>query len=72
LRALELLASYPVVTAKRLAARLDPGGTHRDRTTRASGRLQEKTGYACNRVFVATEVLAIINRPFGDKPILHG
>jgi hypothetical protein len=64
-----------VVTAKRLAARLDvfdPGGTHRDRTTRASGRLEEKTGYARNRVFVATEVLAIIDRPFGDKPILHG
>lgn len=75
LRALELLASYPVVTAKRLAVRLDvsiPAALTAIEQLEQAGILPEKTGYARNRVFVATEVMAIINRPFGDKPILHG
>lgn len=36
----------------------------------AVGIVSERTGYAGNRVFAATEVLSIINRPFGVNPIL--
>jgi hypothetical protein len=32
--------------------------------------LQERTGYARNRVFAAPNALSIINRPFGEDPIL--
>lgn len=48
LRALELLASYPVVTAKRLAARLDvpiPAAPTAIEQLEQAGILQEKTGY---------------------------
>lgn len=33
------------------------------------GILKERTGYARNRVFAATEALTMINRPFGELPI---
>jgi hypothetical protein len=33
-----------------------------------AGILQERTTYRRNRVFVATEMLGIINRPFGELP----
>ena len=32
--------------------------------------LQERTGYRRNRVFVAPEILTIINRPFGTEPMV--
>jgi hypothetical protein len=32
--------------------------------------LVERTGYARNRVFTAPDALSIINRPFGEDPIL--
>jgi hypothetical protein len=32
--------------------------------------LKERTGYARNRVFTAPEALSVINRPFGEAPIL--
>lgn len=73
LRALDLLPEYPVLTIKRLAEIL--GVTIRaarlavDVLT-AHRILVERTGYARNRVFVAHEALSIINRPFGEDPIL--
>ncbi|MDH7973929.1 Fic family protein [Sphingomonas sp. AR_OL41] len=75
LRALDLVRNYPVITAKRLAQRLDvsiPAALTAIDQLIAAGILQERTGYSRNRVFVATEVLAILNRPFGTEPILHG
>lgn len=75
LRTLDILPNYPVITAKRLAARLDVSApaalTAIDQLVEAQV-LQERTGYSRNRVFVATEVLAVLNRPFGEMPILHG
>ena len=35
-----------------------------------AGILKEKTGYARNRVFTAPEALLVINRPFGEIPLL--
>lgn len=35
-----------------------------------AGVLEERTGYSRNRVYAATEVLGIINRPFGEEPLL--
>ncbi|MDB5723896.1 MAG: filamentation induced by cAMP protein Fic [Novosphingobium sp.] len=75
LRALAILPSYPVITAKSLAARLHisvPAAlTAIDQLTEA-GILRERTGYARNRIFVAPEVLSILNRPFGVAPVLEG
>jgi hypothetical protein len=34
--------------------------------------LSERTGYARNRVFASPEALSIINRPFGETPIVPG
>ncbi|WP_194456485.1 hypothetical protein [Bradyrhizobium sp. CCBAU 53421] len=34
------------------------------------GILAERTGYSRNRVYAATEALSIINRPFGEEPLL--
>lgn len=72
-RALEELPHYPVVTAKRLGELLDisPPQSHQaiSQLTEA-GILKERTGYARNRIYVAEEALAIINRPFGEEPIL--
>jgi Fic family protein len=74
-RALDLLPHYPVLTAPRLASLLT--------VTPAAARiaidqltevriLTEKTGYRTNRIFAASEVLTIINRPFGATPVLPG
>lgn len=30
----------------------------------------ERTGYARNRIFAADDVLNIVNRPFGEVPVL--
>ena len=72
-RALDELPHYPVVTAKRLGELLDvsPLQAHQAiaQLTEA-GILKERTGYARNRSYVAEEALAIINRPFGEEPIL--
>jgi hypothetical protein len=35
-----------------------------------AGILTERTGYRRHRIFVAREALSIINRPFGEEPIL--
>jgi Fic family protein len=72
LRALDELHNYPVVTAKRLGkllgispAQINQGIAQLE----DAGILQERTGYARNRVYAAPEALAIINRPFGEEPV---
>ena len=73
LRSLELLASYPVLTATRLANLLDvsfPAAMTAIDQLMDAGILQERTGYRRNRVFVAPDVLSVINRPFGEEPAL--
>jgi len=71
-RALPLLADYPVITARRLGERLrvSPPSAHGaiEQLVQA-GILHERTGYSRNRVFAATEVLGILNRPFGAEPV---
>lgn len=73
LRALNIVPEYPVLTIRRLAERLDvsiPAATTAIQNLVDSNILTERTGYARNRIFVATEALEIINRPFGEEPIL--
>ncbi|MFT3940307.1 Fic family protein [Rhodopseudomonas sp.] len=72
-RALDELPHYPVVTAKRLGELLaiSPPQAHQAiAQLEDAGILAERTGYARNRIFIATEALNIINRPFGEEPIL--
>ncbi|MCK1489195.1 Fic family protein [Bradyrhizobium sp. 180] len=73
LRTLDELHNYPVVTAKRLGQLLDVSPAQINQgiaQLQEAGILQERTGYARNRVYAAPEALAIINRPFGEEPIL--
>ena len=75
LRALDLLPQFPVVTANRLAQRLEvsaPQAMLAVSQLEEVGILRERTGYARNRVFVAAEALLIINHPFGEAPISVG
>lgn len=67
-----MLADYPVITAKRLSERLQVSAPS------AYGAIEqlvearivcERTGYSRNRVFAATKLLAILNRPFVAEPI---
>lgn len=72
LRLLEKLADHPVVTAKRLAERLNlsaPAVLTAIGQLEEVGILTERTGYRRNRIFAATEVLSILNRPFGSAPV---
>jgi Fic family protein len=72
-RALDELPHYPVITAKRLGELL---GISAPQVHQAIGQLEEasilreRTGYARNRIYAASEALTIINRPFGEAPIL--
>lgn len=73
LLALTLLPHYPVLTMKRLATLVDvsiPAATNAIGQLVEEGILNERTGYSRNRIFVATEALQIINRPFGAEPII--
>lgn len=73
LRALDLLPDYPVITAKRLGDRLGvsaPAANAAIAQLVEAGVLIERTGYRRNRVFVAQEVLQVLNRPFGAEPIV--
>lgn len=75
LRALDLLPHYPVLTVKRLASLLDitvPAASQAVEQLVENKILNERTGYARNRVFAAPDALSIINRPFGEDPILPG
>ncbi|MCC8975822.1 Fic family protein [Bradyrhizobium brasilense] len=72
-RALDELHNYPVVTAKRLGDLLEisPPQVHQAiAQLEEAGILQERTGYARNRVYAAYEAFSIINRPFGEEPLL--
>jgi hypothetical protein len=72
-RTLDLLPHYPVVTARRLGELLaiSPPQAHQAIEQLVGARiLTERTGYARDRVYAATEALSIINRPFGESPIL--
>jgi Fic family protein len=74
-RALDELPHYPVITAKRLGELL---GISAPQVHQAIGQLEEagilteRTGYARNRIFAASEALTIIDRPFAEVPILPG
>ncbi|MBI1683256.1 Fic family protein [Caulobacter hibisci] len=73
LRAIEILATHPVVTIGRLAGLLDvsfPAASKAVGQLVDAGVLHERTGYERNRIFAASEALAIMNRPFGRDPIL--
>lgn len=73
LRALKLLPQYPVVTIARLAELLKVSVTSAATAVdqlQSARILKERTGYARNRVFFASEALSILNRPFGADPIL--
>jgi Fic family protein len=73
MRALDVLPHYPVLTIRRLADILRvsvPAATQAIEQLMAADILQERTGYARNRVFTADEALSIINRPFGETPLL--
>lgn len=73
LRALDLLPDYPVITAGRLGERLGvsaPAANAAIAQLVEAGVLVERTGYRRNRVFVAQEVLRVLNRPFGAEPIV--
>lgn len=75
LRALDLLPHYPVITVNRLAKELDVTFRAADTAVhllQEVGILTERTGYRRNRLFAATEALAVINRPFGAGPVLPG
>ncbi len=72
LNALPLLLDYPVITIGRLASKLSVTFAQASAAVRQLcevGILQERTGYRRNRMFAATEVLALVNRPFGVEPI---
>jgi Fic family protein len=72
-RALDELPHYPVVTAKRLGdlLRISAPQVHQAiGQLEEAGILTERTGYARNRIYAASEALTIINRPFGEVPIV--
>ena len=73
IQALEILPHYPVLTVNRLATLLGVTFAQASKAIKQLvevGIVTERTGYSRNRVFVAADVLAIINRPFGDIPIV--
>lgn len=73
LRALEILPQYPVITISRLATLLKvtyPAAATAVAQLEEVKALEERTGYTRNRVFAAPEALSILNRPFGEDPIL--
>jgi Fic family protein len=73
LRALDVLPHYPIATIGRLASLLDVSTAQAGQAVQQlmdAGILRERTGYRRNRLFAATEALSIINRPFGEDPIL--
>ena len=71
--ALDVLPHYPVLTVKRLSDILKvsvPAATQAVDQLVEAAILTERTGYARNRIFAAGEALTIINRPFGETPVL--
>jgi len=75
LNALPLLLDYPVITIGRLASKLSvtfPQASAAVKQLCDAGILKERTGYRRNRMFAATEVLELVNRPFGVEPVVEG
>ncbi len=73
LRGLDVLPHYPIATVGRLASLLDVSTGQAGQSVQQlvdAGILRERTGYRRNRLFAAAEALSIINRPFGEDPIL--
>jgi Fic family protein len=73
IKALEVLPHYPVLTIRRLASLLGvsiPAATQAIEQLMEAEILKERTGYARNRVFTAPEALSVMNRPFGETPVL--
>lgn len=71
LRALAILADWPVLTVDRMAKLLNVSFQAANEAVKVLvplGILQERTGYQHNRIFVAPNVLRIMNRPFGQPP----
>ena len=72
LRALNVLVRYPMITVTRLATEL---AVSYAQASKAIAQLEEvrivgeRTGYKRNRVFVATDVLEIVNRPYDDDDV---
>lgn len=71
LRTLHYLAAYPVLRARTLEGLLEV--SFKSASTGLAklvevGILQEKTGYARNRIFVAPDILSVLNRQFGSDP----
>ena len=74
LRALSLLADFPVLSIGRLASELAVSWAQASAAMEQlveAGILRERTGYRRNRLFAAAEVLALVNRPFGADPIIE-
>lgn len=72
MRALDLLINYPVITLRSLGQRLDispPAALTAINQLVDAQILEERTGMRRNRIFAATEVLSLLNRPFGVAPI---
>lgn len=72
-RAIAILPHYPVLTIRRLAQILNvsiPAASTAIDQLMEVRILKERTGYARNRIFAAPEALQVINRPFGEEPIL--
>lgn len=68
-RMLQVLPDYPVFTAKRMAENLSlsiPATLTGIGQLIETGIVTERTGYRRNRIFAASEVLSIVNRPFGS------
>ncbi len=73
LRALDVLPHHPILTTARLASVLQVSAPQANQAIAQlieAGILHERTGYRRNRLFAATEALSVINRPFGEDPVL--
>ncbi len=73
LRAIALLPHYPVLTVARLAVLLEVTAAAARRAVDQlveAGILFEPADQRYNRLFTAREALSLINRPFGEEPLL--
>ncbi len=71
--ALQLLPHFPLLTVNRLARLLGisfPAASKGIEQLIDAKILLERTGYQRNRIFAAPEALLIVNRPFGEAPLV--
>ncbi|MGO4389058.1 Fic family protein [Microvirga sp. 2YAF29] len=72
-RALQVLPHFPMLTVNRLARLLGisfPAASNGIEQLIDAKILLERTGYQRNRIFAAPEALLIVNRPFGEAPLV--